>query len=361
MLGGALVTVPAASAAPHAISTSAPGAATPTPIPPSPSPQPPSAPGNLTAVARTTSITLSWTASQPGCCAVTRYEFSYIRAFDDVMIGGDPVTDTTVTVTNYILPATEYRFRVTARDTAGNYSASASITVVTPATDTGPDTVPPTAPSGLTGTATGSSIALAWSPSTDNVGVTGYRVYHYDGWYTSRLLATVTGTTFTAPLGTGRNNYYVRAVDAAGNVSIASNVINAPAGSPPPTIPPTTIPPTTTPPTTPSADTCQVTYLTQSEWPGGFTASIAITNTSSTAIDGWTLAFTFGGDQQVATGWSATYAQTGPEVTAQSLPWNAVIRPDARVSIGFVGTWNSSNSPPTRFTLNGNLCETASA
>ena len=41
-----------------------------------------------------------------------------------------------------------------------------------------PDTTPPTVPTGLvvTGTTT-TSVALAWTASTDNVGVTGYKIY----------------------------------------------------------------------------------------------------------------------------------------------------------------------------------------
>ena len=45
-----------------------------------------------------------------------------------------------------------------------------------------PDTSPPTAPSNLTATAAGSSqINLAWTASTDDVGVTGYQVERCQG------------------------------------------------------------------------------------------------------------------------------------------------------------------------------------
>jgi len=37
---------------------------------------------------------------------------------------------------------------------------------------------------------------------------------------------------------------------------------------------------------------CQVTYSVTSSWPGGFTASVAITNGGS-AVSAWTLGFTF--------------------------------------------------------------------
>ncbi|MEE3920465.1 hypothetical protein V2I01_26385 [Micromonospora sp. BRA006-A] len=47
---------------------------------------------------------------------------------------------------------------------------------------------------------TASTATLSWAPSTDDVGVLGYNVYRFDGWFTSTLVATVPGTTYTAAL-----------------------------------------------------------------------------------------------------------------------------------------------------------------
>ncbi|WP_406631170.1 CARDB domain-containing protein [Amycolatopsis sp. WGS_07] len=85
--------------------------------------------------------------------------------------------------------------------------------------DTG-DTQAPTAPTNVALTEPGSGqVKLTWSPSTDDVGVTGYTVYR-DG----TPVTTVTGTSFTEnrPAGT-RIEYFVRAKDAAGNESADSN------------------------------------------------------------------------------------------------------------------------------------------
>jgi len=46
--------------------------------------------------------------------------------------------------------------------------------------------------------------------------------------------------------------------------------------------------------------TCHVTYTTTSQWAGGFTASVAISDTGTSAISNWTLAFTFAGDQKIS-------------------------------------------------------------
>ena len=61
------------------------------------------------------------------------------------------------------------------------------------------DTTPPSAPTGLTATAAGSSgINLSWTASTDNVGVTGYRVERCQGAGCSSFaqVGTPAGTTF---------------------------------------------------------------------------------------------------------------------------------------------------------------------
>jgi chitodextrinase len=99
-----------------------------------------------------------------------------------------------------------------------------------------PDTTPPTAPTGLTATATSpTNVNLSWTASTDNVGVTGYRVFR-----AASQIGTSVTTSFSdnTTIGSTTYVYTVKAVDAAGNLSEAS----APASV-------TTPAPDTTPPT----------------------------------------------------------------------------------------------------------------
>src|SRR5713226_3532998 len=108
------------------------------------------------------------------------------------------------------------------------------------------DTTPPTAPSNLVATAaSGAQINLSWTASTDNVGVTGYRVERCQGAGCSTFvqIATPTGTTYgNTGLAAGTPySYRVRATDAAGNLSDYSNTASA-----------TTLTPDTQPPTSPS-------------------------------------------------------------------------------------------------------------
>ncbi|WP_425444697.1 cellulase family glycosylhydrolase [Streptomyces phaeoluteigriseus] len=93
----------------------------------------------------------------------------------------------------------------------------------------GTDTAAPSAPAGLRATGTtSSSVSLAWNASTDDVGVTGYVMYR-DG----AQIATTTGTSHTVG-GLSPSSAYtftVRARDAVGNVSPASEALTATTGS----------------------------------------------------------------------------------------------------------------------------------
>ena len=193
--------------------------------------QPPSAPANLAITAQTsTSATLTWTASTDNI-GVTGY---------DIYQGSNLIgSSTTTTFTATGLPAgSAVSFYVKAKDAAGNVSAASNVVTTTP---TAPDTVAPTAPANLTSTAkTQSSVTLAWEASTDNVGVTGYDVYNG-----SALAASVNGTTLTAVITNLSPDmtytFTVKAKDAAGNVSAASNIVSVTtdASSPTDTVPPT--------------------------------------------------------------------------------------------------------------------------
>lgn len=100
---------------------------------------------------------------------------------------------------------------------------------------------------------------------------------------------------------------------------------------------------------------CHVSY-SPSNWPGGFTASVTVGNAGTAPVTGWTLAFTFPGDQQITSAWNASVSQDGASVSAANLGYNATIAPGGSQSFGFQGTWASSDLSPTAFTLNGAPC-----
>jgi cellulase/cellobiase CelA1 len=141
--------------------------------------------------------------------------------------------------------------------------------------------------------------------------------------------------------------YYVRAHDAAGNLSIASNQVST-----------TVTPPTTSPPTAPATQ-CSATYKTTSDWPGGFVAEVTLTNTATTPVNGWSLTVSLGGDQHVTSSWAAKWVQSGSTVTLTNETWNATIQPGAGITVGLVGTYRKSNASATIAALNGTACTLA--
>jgi chitodextrinase len=198
----------------------------------------PTAPAGLAAAAAgPNQVNLNWTASTDNV-GVSEYRVERCAGAgctNFAQVGTPPTASFNDTG---VAPSTTYRYRVRAADAAGNLSAYSSIaTATTPAT---PDTTPPTAPTGLTATAASSTqINLSWTASSDNVGVSQYRVERCagSGCASFAQVGTPSGTSFNdtglSPSTTYR--YQVRAADAAGNLSGFSAVAEATTGATPPT------------------------------------------------------------------------------------------------------------------------------
>jgi endoglucanase len=113
----------------------------------------------------------------------------------------------------------------------------------------------------------------------------------------------------------------------------------------------------TPPPTGSSAPvSCEAVYSLTNSWPGGFQAQVVLTNTGTSAISPWTLTWTFPGDEQISSMWTASYTQSGEKVTATNESYNATIAPSASVTVGFTGTFTNSDASPTSFSVNGTAC-----
>ncbi|AXT18520.1 T9SS C-terminal target domain-containing protein [Flavobacteriaceae bacterium AU392] len=175
----------------------------------------PSAPTNLVAnnTAQTTTD-LSWSASTDNV-GVTGYDVLQ----DGTVIA--TVTGLTYQVTG-LIESTDYQFSIVAKDAADNVSVASNVVNVT--TLDPPDTESPSAPTNLVANnTTQTTTDLSWTASTDNVGVTDYDILQ-DG----TNIATVTGLTHqvTGLTASTSYNFSIVAKDAAGNVSIASNIVN---------------------------------------------------------------------------------------------------------------------------------------
>ncbi|MFF9001141.1 cellulose binding domain-containing protein [Streptomyces achromogenes] len=105
----------------------------------------------------------------------------------------------------------------------------------------------------------------------------------------------------------------------------------------------------------PGTTTCRVTS-TVNAWNTGLTVNLTLTNTGTTAIDGWSLAFTLPEGQTITSGWNADYSPASGRVTARNISHNAIIAPGASVGIGFQATHGGDTAAPGSYTLNGTAC-----
>ncbi|MGW4467035.1 pectate lyase family protein [Micromonospora sp. NPDC004704] len=101
---------------------------------------------------------------------------------------------------------------------------------------------------------------------------------------------------------------------------------------------------------------CQVSYSVGGQWPGGFSGNVTVTNLGD-PLAGWTLRWSYTAGQQVTQAWNATVTQSGAQVSAANVGYNANLATNASASFGLNGTWNNSSNPaPTGFTLNNVAC-----
>jgi len=122
-------------------------------------------------------------------------------------------------------PSVTTTYHLTATNSQGSVTAQATVTI-------GQDTTPPTVPTGLSASPVSSTqINLVWSASTDNVGVTGYRIYRNG---TSIATAAATSYSDTGLTASTTYTYNVAAFDAAGNTSAQSTTANATTAVAPP-------------------------------------------------------------------------------------------------------------------------------
>ncbi|WP_037676022.1 PHB depolymerase family esterase [Streptomyces griseus] len=105
----------------------------------------------------------------------------------------------------------------------------------------------------------------------------------------------------------------------------------------------------------PQPGACKVTASTNA-WSTGLTGSVTLTNTGTTAINGWKLGFTLPSGQTITNGWGATYSPASGAVTASNVTYNGTIAPNASVTIGYQANHTGNSAAPGSFTLNGDAC-----
>ena len=186
---------------------------------------------NITATNVTgNSATIAWTTSEAANSQIDygltkRYGVTTNLDSNLVLSHGVPISG--------LNPVTLYHYRVRSRDAAGNLTESADSTFTT---GSGADTTPPSTPTNLSATPISpTQINLLWTASTDNIAVTGYKIFRGGA-----QIATTTSASFS-DTGLAPDTLYIYAVsafDAASNNSAQSASVSA--STPvPDTIPPT--------------------------------------------------------------------------------------------------------------------------
>ncbi len=183
----------------------------------------------------------------------------------------------------------------------------------------GSDVVPPTAPTNLAASnVTSSGTVLNWTASTDNVAVTGYRIFRQQGASPATQIGTSAGTSFSVTGLTASTSYsfFVRAVDAIGNVSLSSSSVTV-----------------TTTTTGGGGSGGTATVAITNDWGTGYCAVLTVTNNTASTIT-WQVAITVQGT--INNLWNGTYTQSGSTATVSGLGWNGVLQPGQSTnSVGF--------------------------
>ncbi|MEU2437986.1 cellulose binding domain-containing protein [Streptomyces rubradiris] len=105
---------------------------------------------------------------------------------------------------------------------------------------------------------------------------------------------------------------------------------------------------------------CAVGYKITNQWADGFQADVTLTNTGSSAWNGWALTWSFADGQKVTQMWNAGYTQSGATVTAKNASWNGTVAAGSSVAFGLTGSRpGTANTGPASFRLGDRTCTVA--
>jgi cellulase/cellobiase CelA1 len=80
---------------------------------------------------------------------------------------------------------------------------------------------------------------------------------------------------------------------------------------------------------------CSATPTVQTQWQTGYVVQpYTVTNTGTSAINGWTVTISLPAGHTLTGSWNAAVTTSGQTITAKSLSWNATLAPGASTSFG---------------------------
>jgi endoglucanase len=99
-----------------------------------------------------------------------------------------------------------------------------------------------------------------------------------------------------------------------------------------------------------AAASCSAAYSVQTDWGSGFTAAITVTDNGTSAITGWTLTYSYTGNQTLQSGWNGNWTQSGKTVTITNESYNGSLAAGANTSLGANFNYSGTNTAPTSVT-----------
>jgi endoglucanase len=95
-----------------------------------------------------------------------------------------------------------------------------------------------------------------------------------------------------------------------------------------------------------------VAHTVTADWGTGFTGNLAITNTGSTAVNGWTLEFDFTGEIYQAWGIEVV-TRVGNHYVIRGKDWGVSIAAGQTLTVGFNAKWGNPHTAPSGFNFKG--------
>ncbi|MUL41096.1 cellulose-binding protein [Streptomonospora sp. PA3] len=81
---------------------------------------------------------------------------------------------------------------------------------------------------------------------------------------------------------------------------------------------------------------CTAEFRSVNSWSGGYQGEVSVNNTTSGALNGWTVDMTLASGQSISNLWNGEHSGSSGTVTVTNTPWNGTVPAGGSVTFGFV-------------------------